>query len=60
MGTTTLQVNLNPSDVEDLRKIKTARGVPNKGSPGGISDDSFARDLLLEKVAAEKKSLGVD
>jgi hypothetical protein len=51
MGVTTLQVNLNSQRMIDLYMIKKQRGYPIKEtSQGYISDDAFARILLLERI----------
>lgn len=58
MGTTTLQVNFNDQRMIDLKKIKKHRRVPDeKGEPGYLSDDTFARTILLEKIDEELKKL---
>ena len=57
MGVTTLQVNLNSQRMIDLHMLKKQRGYPVKeGSQGYISDDMFARILLLEKIDEQLKS----
>ena len=59
MGVTTLQVNLNSQRMIDLHMIKKQRGYPVKeGSSGYISDDMFARVLLLEKIDELLKAKG--
>lgn len=57
MGTMKLQVSMNTQNMVDLGLIKKARNVPsNPKSPGYVSDDVFARGLLLEKIAEELTS----
>jgi hypothetical protein len=56
MGVTTLQVNLNSQRMIDLHLLKMKRGYPTDDKASGyISDDMFARVLLLEKIGEEIK-----
>lgn len=56
MGVTTLQVNLNTERMLDLSQIKKARKIPaNKGDPGFLSDDAFAKVLLMERIDEQLK-----
>jgi len=54
MGTMKLQVSMNTQNMVDLGLVKKARKVPSDQKlPGYVSDDVFARGLLLEKIREE-------
>jgi len=56
MGVTTLQVNLNTERMLELSQIKKARKIPlNKGAAGFLSDDAFAKVLLMERMDEQLK-----
>jgi hypothetical protein len=60
MGVTTLQVNLNSQRMIDLGRIKKHRKIPiDSSAPGFMSDDMFARILLLEKIDEQLKLKGI-
>lgn len=49
-----MQIIFNPKRMIDLYEVRKARGVPSViGSPGYLSDDSFIRVLLFEKIDDE-------
>lgn len=59
MGVTTLQVNLNSQRMIELHIEKKKRGIPEKtDAPKYLSDDMFARILLLERLDELQKTKG--
>lgn len=58
MGITTLQINQNDQRMIDLKLLKKARKIPDeKGKPGYLSDDTFARMILNEAIDEHLKNI---